>query len=397
MSITTTSSFPLPYKPPSASHLTSSEPPWTAVSLTSQDIKSYQPTSLQSDRGRALYGSGGDSWAVSASFRDAGLPESTLNAGHFSPQDQLNWQYSRAGPPQDRILRGPGYGTRRAPLNPHHSPRSDPSSRSSMELSFSPENQNQPLFDIHPSRKHGFSSSETELQRPSQPLLSSPLDDHGPMDFSGPSNNVPMCGSRYPSTLDGNDSIRSIRETPHWPEMKDDPIFCDLSKEGPTISIDQLITRRKLALKDHVLQPVMNEKGTQTDFEAHSPAISTRSSDRDIGLNQNHSATLKTASQTTQAVEATFTHTTSRSSSRTANSFPRRRLNGTANRTRLGRNHFSETPTSQPRHNSMRSLKRLRTVTEDYKDIVDTQEAKLNNNLRQRDNSVYGYGFFIQI
>ncbi|CRG84320.1 hypothetical protein PISL3812_01618 [Talaromyces islandicus] len=304
---TTTSSFPLPYKPPSASHLTSSsEPPWTTVSLTSQDIHSYkQPVPLQPERGRALYGSGGDPWTVSATFRDAGVSESTLNAGHFPPQDQLNWQYSRAG--------RPGYGTRRAPLNPHHSPRSDPSSHSSMELSFSPENQNQPLlFD----RKYGFSGAEAEPQRFNQPPLSNSPDYYDSMEFTAPSYGIPICGSRYHSAPGANDLTRHIRETPYWPGMKYDPVFRDLSEQGPTVPIEELINRRKLILKSHVLRPAMNEKGTQTDFKTPpppSPAISTRSSDRDIGRSPDQPKTLETNPPTP---EATFTHPSSRPSSR---------------------------------------------------------------------------------
>lgn len=378
-SVSTTSSFPLPYKPPSASQLASSESPSTAVSLTSQDIHSYnQPIPLRTDRGRALYGSGGDSRTVPASFRDAGLSESTLNTGHFQPQDQFNWQYSRTWP-QDRIPRGLGYGTGRSPLNSHLSPRSDPSSRSSMELSFSPEKQNQSPFDIHPSRQHTFYVAEAELQRASQPPLSNSSDYYDPVNFSAPSSSssIPICGSRHPSAPDANDFIRPIRETPYWPEMKDDPIFRDLSEEGPTVSIEELITRRNLALKNHVLRPVMNEKGTQTDFEAPSPAVSTRS------LNSDHARTLETTAQTTQAVEAT-----SRPNSRPANSFPRRRPNGIANHRRPGRNHSSETSAGQPRHR-MRNLKRLRVAAEDHETAVDRQEAKINSDRRQRDNSVY--------
>jgi hypothetical protein len=165
--------------------------------------------------------------------------------------------------------------------------------------------------------------------------------------------------------------------------MKDDPIFYDLSEVGPTVSIEGLIARRKLALRDHVIQPVMNEKGTQTDFEAPSPAISTRS------VNLEHPRTFETTSQTTQAAEAT-----SQPNSRPTKSFRSTRTNGIANHRRPGRNHFSETPAGQPRHR-MRSLKRLRTVTEDYENIVDRQETKVNTDLRQRDNSVYRYGFFL--
>lgn len=99
--------------------------------------------------------------------------------------------------------------------------------------------------------------------------------------------NASLSISRYIFLDDEDQSVKSIRSSPYWTGLKDDPIFHDLSGDKGTVSIADLRQRRDHLLHNHILQSprqaiVMKEQGTQTDPEA------SRSSQRTNQSGLNH-------------------------------------------------------------------------------------------------------------
>lgn len=271
----TFSAFPLPYRSQSATlYVPSAENSSPTIPLTSKDPQSYYSLPFQTSQSRSSLFD--DSHLRTGS---AGLPvsqvttDSKLGIGYDSPP---SWQARDPKWPQSRSHSRRKYVPKRrryeSPINQRHlGPR---------QGFLCPPNK-KPFYHANGIQKRGqnhyrkkipgfYDKAEKRTEQLPQPprLARYPLPSIFPDDQKGAITYKGVSPSQYISTENLDTAVEPIRHSKYWEQMKEDPIFSNLSIHGELVSIKELIKRRDQILQDHTTCSIITKQhGSESDAE----------------------------------------------------------------------------------------------------------------------------------